>query len=418
MEEVIKAFQDTMKTAPTSSFNLFVKNFEEELNDEQLLQLFEKYGQIISHAVMKYSNGKSKGFGFVVFADSKAAESAIKELDGYVLPISKKKLYVTKAQNKDERQAELKQSVNVRVKNLNDFVTEEELREYFKTFGRIISVKMIYDKNNKSRGFGFVRFVNPEDAETVIQNLNGRAVSISKKLHIEKGRTKDERQPELAQNRSTANNVFIRNLDKSINDTDLEREFQRFGAIISAKVARDGFGSSKGFGFVCFEDPQSATRAIQSMNNQTIRSKRVYVALHQKKEDRMKKTPNQHPTTGLNYINIPRPFGHPQHLMFNPPNRAAVSLQQQYIVRNPGLDTPGPSRYPQPRILNRFTRAAVPLHHQQIAQNPGPSTAGIPEILNHQPKPNTPPREGLSLLQRLSSPNYSMGNFDFLLNNE
>ena len=48
--------------------NVYVKNFGEDVGDEQLYNMFAQFGNVISHVVMKDRNtGRSKGFGFVSF---------------------------------------------------------------------------------------------------------------------------------------------------------------------------------------------------------------------------------------------------------------------------------------------------------------------------------------------------------------
>ena len=63
-------------------------------------------------------------------------------------------------------------------------------------------------------------------------------------------------------------NLYIKNLDDSIDDEKLRQTFQSYGTITSAKVMRDKDRPevSKGFGFVCFSSPEEATWAVTAMN--------------------------------------------------------------------------------------------------------------------------------------------------------
>ena len=61
--------------------NIYISNLSFRASDNDLQELFEGYGEVMSAKVItdKY-NGRSKGFGFVEMADADA-EKAIKELD-------------------------------------------------------------------------------------------------------------------------------------------------------------------------------------------------------------------------------------------------------------------------------------------------------------------------------------------------
>ncbi|OMO59096.1 hypothetical protein CCACVL1_25085 [Corchorus capsularis] len=63
---------------------------------------------------------------------------------------------------------------SVRVTNLSEDTREPDLLELFRTFGPVTRVYVAMDqKTGTSRGFGFVNFVNREDAQRAISKLNG-----------------------------------------------------------------------------------------------------------------------------------------------------------------------------------------------------------------------------------------------------
>jgi polyadenylate-binding protein len=69
-------------------------------------------------------------------------------------------------------------------------------------------------------------------------------------------------------------------------DEKLNAEFAPFGTITSCKIMRDDKGASKGFGFVCFQAPDEATKAVTELNGKMIGSKPLYVSLAQPKDVR------------------------------------------------------------------------------------------------------------------------------------
>ena len=63
--------------------------------------------------------------------------------------------------------------------------------------------------------------------------------------------------------RKVSNNLYVKafSKDPSFTDDDLAKMFSEFGKVQNACIMRDGEGNSKGFGFVCFEDPAAAQKA-------------------------------------------------------------------------------------------------------------------------------------------------------------
>ena len=59
--------------APQIFTNVYVKNFGEDFEEEDLEKLFEPYGEIESLTIMRTEDGDSRGFGFVSFAEPDSA---------------------------------------------------------------------------------------------------------------------------------------------------------------------------------------------------------------------------------------------------------------------------------------------------------------------------------------------------------
>ena len=319
----------------TGQGNVFIKNLDVAIDNKALHDTFAAFGNILSCKVAQDEQGNSKGYGFVHYETDEAAAQAIKHVNGMLL--NEKKVYVGHHIPKKDRQSKFEEMkanfTNVYVKNINSEVTDAEFRELFEKFGDVTSSSLARDnETGKSRGFGFVNFTTHEAAAKAVDDLNGKDFH-GQELYVGRAQKKHEREEELRRSYEAARlekaskyqgvNLYIKNLDDDVDDDKLRQMFAEYGPITSAKVMRDSvaesseddakdkenvkegekeseaegekksekkekkvLGKSKGFGFVCFSNPDDATKAVAEMNQRMINNKPLYVALAQRKDIR------------------------------------------------------------------------------------------------------------------------------------
>ncbi|CAG8892118.1 unnamed protein product [Penicillium nalgiovense] len=226
--------------------NIYIKNIDLEITDDEFRTMFEAFGEITSATLSHDQDGKSRGFGFVNYANHESAEAAVAEMNEK--DVKSQKLYVGRAQKKHEREEELRkqyeaarmekaskyQGVNLYVKNLTDDVDDEKLRDLFTPYGTITSAK------------------EKEAAKE----------------------TKDSEEKEV----KTEETAEVK--------TEAAEKTEEGEATEEKKTEKKAFGKSKGFGFVCFSSPDEASKAVTEMNQRMVNGKPLYVALAQRKDVR------------------------------------------------------------------------------------------------------------------------------------
>ena len=313
----------------TGQGNIFIKNLDVAIDNKALHDTFAAFGNILSCKVAQDETGNSKGYGFVHYETDEAAQQAIKHVNGMLL--NEKKVYVGHHIPKKDRQSKFEEMkanfTNIYVKNISPDVTDDEFRDLFEKYGNVTSSSLARDnETGKSRGFGFVNYTTHESASKAVDELHGRDLH-GQELYVGRAQKKHEREEELRRSYEAARqekaskyqgvNLYVKNLDDDVDDDKLRQMFSEFGPITSAKVMRESLdpeeekekenkkegefeseedaekkmgdkksGKSKGFGFVCFSNPDDATKAVAEMNQRMVSGKPLYVALAQRKDVR------------------------------------------------------------------------------------------------------------------------------------
>ena len=83
--------------------------------------------------------------------------------------------------------------MNIYVGNLAREVTEDDLREAFAAFGQVSTATVIKDKfSGESRGFGFVEMPSKNEAQTAIDEMNGKDLK-GRTINVNEARPKTDR---------------------------------------------------------------------------------------------------------------------------------------------------------------------------------------------------------------------------------
>jgi len=270
-------------TTPIASASLYVGDLHVDVSEPNLFEIFSHVGPVASIRVCRDAvTRRSLGYAYVNFHNMVDAERALDTLN-YTEVKSKPCRIMWKHRDPSIRKTGLG---NVFIKNLDKSLDNRHLNDTFSQFGNIVSCKVVTDETGASKGYGYVQYETKEEADTAIQSVNGMLIC-GKQVVVTEFVPKQEREKSTS-SENTFTNVFVKNLEESIDDAKLKAMFGVYGAITSAVVMKDEVGKSRCFGFVNFEQHEQAAKACVELNGKKFGEpeKELYVGRAEKKAKR------------------------------------------------------------------------------------------------------------------------------------
>jgi len=378
--------KEWLKQKENSWTNIFCKNLPPGFTKEQLLQLFEPFGEITSAVVV----------------DNTAAQSEAAKSEGDA------------AKGDGESAKTEGETPKAEEKAAGDKPTETNANEKSETK----EGGSVPPPNKHKTLFGFVNFKNHDDAVKAVQALNGKILEDKYELYCNRAQKKAERAAELKKKfeqlklermtKYQGINLYIKNLEDEVDEERLKKEFGIFGKIKSVKVV-----SGRGFGFICFTTPEEANRALTEMNGRILPGcqKPLYVNLFEPKEVRKQKLAAQYaarmkarpaPAPGVPPTGLAYPPG-----VYYPPQGMQPGFPYPPQYRGPtaprwAAPPPAGQQFPQPGIAPRAHQqpapqpqgarpGAPPAAGRPVAQ-PAPTANGVPPAVQPGAQQRRPPQ--------------------------
>ncbi|XP_015962724.1 30S ribosomal protein 2, chloroplastic [Arachis duranensis] len=164
---------------------VYVCNLPRSCDTEQLRQMFEPHGTILSAEVCRNADtGESRGCAYVTLSSVASARNAVTALDGSDVGGREMRVRFSVEMNPQRRNLETANASPKRVVyyeaphklyvgNLARAVRPEELRHLFSKFGNVASVRLLKDqKQGRTRVYAFLSFLSEKERDAAL-TLNG-----------------------------------------------------------------------------------------------------------------------------------------------------------------------------------------------------------------------------------------------------
>jgi multiple RNA-binding domain-containing protein 1 len=174
VEEDIEVFE-----GPTVS--VFIKNLNFSTTSSALTELLSKLDGFVLATIKTKpdprdsSKTQSMGYGFAEFKSKEEASTAVRVMEGTILDGHKLSLKLSHRQSTVSATTKKAKATSSKiiVKNLPFEATRKDVFELFNSFGQLKSVRVPKKFDKSARGFAFVEFLLPKEAESAMDQLQG-----------------------------------------------------------------------------------------------------------------------------------------------------------------------------------------------------------------------------------------------------
>ena len=279
-----------------STTNLFIKGIPFNVQPREVYEYFIKFGDISSAKLKENQDGNHLGYGYVTYYKPESAESAIKNTNGKMM-WGGGPLQVDYFKKKNERLSTAGPEVfKLYITNFPGDFTEKNIVELTKEFGAIISCSIKTEKIG--RRYALVCYENEEAANRAKGSLEGKnvygynlfckivndksypnpnEVKINKNNNNNFRRFFQRNKPGFINTNNNMCNLFIKEIPYMIKEKQFIEIFSQYGKITSAKLETYNLitnigdqtvstPTSKGYGYVCYEDQEVAKKVKDELN--------------------------------------------------------------------------------------------------------------------------------------------------------
>ena len=203
-----------------------------ERSRKSLEHYFKSFGRVVRTQIIRdRTTGRSKGYGFVTFKNSKVVEKILSVSNHVIGRKGVKVSLALKTETKSGEISSVKDSISREKEERKIFVsglktgvhgtTDKDLKEYFSGFGDVEEAKIV-----DSKSYGFVTFKTPESVKEV---LSKRLHSIAGwKINVDQPLRREDKNEITRRVKRTVN---VYNVSPNTSDDELVRHFLRFGEV-------------------------------------------------------------------------------------------------------------------------------------------------------------------------------------------